>query len=63
MGSCKVKSSWVAADLVGKLAFQRNATGLVVTLSATKPCDHAFTLKISGFDLAASEPKMAGGTR
>jgi alpha-L-fucosidase len=63
-GAPGIKGDAVNVELLGckdKLAFQRNATGLVVTLPATKPCHHAYALKITGFDLAASEPKMAGG--
>jgi alpha-L-fucosidase len=40
----------------GKVGFQREPAGLVVTLPAEKPCGHAFVLKITGLDLAASEP-------
>jgi len=39
-----------------KIAWTRTADGLVVTLPDTKPCDHAYVLKIEGLDLAASTP-------
>ena len=39
-----------------KPAWTQTADGLVVTLPATKPCDHAYALKIEGLDLAASMP-------
>jgi len=32
----------------GSLKFTRGAQGLVVTLPASKPCDHAFALRIEG---------------
>jgi hypothetical protein len=38
------------------LKFQRTEDGLVVEMPATKPCDHAWALKIEGLDLARSEP-------
>jgi alpha-L-fucosidase len=37
----------------GDLAWSRREDGLTVTMPAQKPCDHAFTLKIEGLDLAA----------
>ncbi len=39
-----------------KLAFSQTEGGLIVTLPAQKPCDHAYALKITGLDLAASMP-------
>ena len=39
-----------------KLAWTQTANGLVVTMPAQKPCDHAYALKITGLDLAASMP-------
>ena len=39
-----------------KLAWTQTAEGLVVTVPAQKPCDHAYALKIEGLDLAASQP-------
>ena len=39
-----------------KPAWTQTAEGLVVTLPAQKPCDHAYVLKIEGLDLAASQP-------
>ncbi len=39
-----------------KLAWTQTAAGLVVTLPAQKPCDHAYALKITGLDLTASQP-------
>jgi alpha-L-fucosidase len=42
----------------GKVAFERTADGLAVTLPEKKPCAHAFALKITGLDLAVSEPVM-----
>lgn len=38
------------------LAWERTAAGLVVTLPAEKPCDHAYALKIEGLNVAASRP-------
>ncbi len=38
------------------LPFERTAQGLVVTLPAQKPCDHAWALKIVGLDLTTSDP-------
>ena len=38
------------------LVFSQTAEGLVVTMPAQKPCDHAYALKIEGLDLAASQP-------
>ena len=40
----------------GKVPFVRTADGLVVTMPAQKPCDHAYALKIEGLDLAMSQP-------
>ena len=39
-----------------KLTWAQTADGLVVTLPAQKPCDHAYALKIEGLDLTASKP-------
>ena len=39
-----------------KLTWTQTADGLVVTLPAHKPCDHAYALKIEGLNLAASRP-------
>lgn len=36
---------------VGKVDFTRDAEGLKVKLPSQKPCDHAYTLKISGNDI------------
>ncbi len=44
------------------LPFTRTADGLVVTLPAQKTGDHAWALKITGIDLAASEPVAMTGT-
>jgi hypothetical protein len=58
-GAPGIKGDVTGVELLGckdKIAFKRDATGLVVTLPATQPCEHAFTLKITGLDLAASEP-------
>ena len=41
-----------------KIEFARKPEGLVVTLPAKKPCDHAWCLKIEGLDLEASKPKI-----
>ncbi len=41
-----------------KIEFARKPEGLVVTLPAKKPCDHAWCLKIEGLDLKASKPKI-----
>jgi alpha-L-fucosidase len=60
-GADGIRGDATQVELLGrkeKLAFKRDATGLVVTLPAQKPCEHAFVLKISGFDLAASAPKL-----
>ncbi len=35
----------------GKVQFTRDEEGLKVTLPSSKPCEHAYTLKISGKDL------------
>jgi alpha-L-fucosidase len=35
----------------GKLKFTQSASGLVVSLPAQKPCDFAWSLKITGTDL------------
>ncbi|MBV9851245.1 MAG: alpha-L-fucosidase [Armatimonadetes bacterium] len=40
----------------GNVPFTRTVDGLVVTLPAQRPCDHAYVLKIRGLNLAASEP-------
>ena len=40
----------------GKLAFQREPAGLVVSLPQAQPCEAAWALKITGLDLAASQP-------
>ncbi len=40
----------------GDVPFTQTADGLVVTLPQTKPCDHAYALKVEGLDLAASTP-------
>ena len=42
----------------GPVPFARTADGLVVTLPAQKPCKHAYALRITGLDLAASRPVM-----
>jgi alpha-L-fucosidase len=39
----------------GKLQWSQTAEGLVVTLPAQKPCEHAFVLKISGADFKPVE--------
>jgi alpha-L-fucosidase len=60
-GAPGIKGAVTGVELLGckeKLAFTRDATGLVVTLPAQKPCEHAYALKITGFDLAASEPQV-----
>ena len=40
----------------GDVPFTQTADGMVVTLPANKPCDHAYVLKVTGLDLAASNP-------
>ena len=40
----------------GKVEFNREPTGLVVTLPEKQPCETAWALKITGLDLAASQP-------
>jgi alpha-L-fucosidase len=40
----------------GDRPFKRTADGLEVTLPDAKPCDHAYVLKITGLDVAASQP-------
>lgn len=37
------------------LEFTQNAEGLLVSMPAKKPCDYAFVLKITGFQLGGSE--------
>lgn len=58
-GAPGIRGDVTGVELVGapgKLAFRREADALVVTLPARKPCDHAWALKITGLDLAASAP-------
>jgi alpha-L-fucosidase len=40
----------------GPVPFTHTADGLVATMPAKPPCDHAYVLKITGLDLAASTP-------
>ena len=40
----------------GPVPFTRTAHGLLATMPATKPCDHAYVLKITGLDMVASHP-------
>ena len=40
----------------GKVEFKREPTGLVVTLPEKQPCETAWALKITGLNLAASQP-------
>ncbi len=47
----------------GALAFTRTADGLVVTLPTQKTGDHAWVLKITGLDLAASEPSASDASQ
>jgi len=42
----------------GKIEFMRKPEGLMVTLPAKKPCEHAWCLRIEGLDLAASQPEI-----
>ncbi len=54
-----IKGTVSSVRLLGskeKVKWTRDATGLVVTLPAQKPGEHAYVLKIQGLDLAASEP-------
>jgi alpha-L-fucosidase len=56
-----IRGDVTGVELLGcreKIAFKREASGLVVTLPAKKPCEHAYVLKITGFDLADSEPTI-----
>jgi alpha-L-fucosidase len=39
-----------------KLTWRQTADGLEVTVPVSKPCDHAYALKIEGLNLAASHP-------
>jgi alpha-L-fucosidase len=41
-----------------KLEYSRGDKGLVVTLPSQRPCEHAWVVKITGLDLAASEPSF-----
>lgn len=41
-----------------KLQWKRDMTGLQVTLPAKQPCEHAWALKITGIDVAASTPAV-----
>lgn len=53
-GAPGIQGDVAAVELLGcpeRLAFKRGADGLVVTLPAKKPCEHAYVLKITGFDL------------
>jgi len=43
----------------GKLDWSQTASGLVVKLPSQKPCDYAFTLKISGKSLGSAPPGQA----
>jgi alpha-L-fucosidase len=43
----------------GNLPFVRNQDGLTAVLPRQKPCDHAYSLEISGLDLAASKPSAS----
>jgi alpha-L-fucosidase len=59
-GATGIKGDVAAVSLLGcseQLQFKREAAGMVVKLPPKKPCEHAFALKITGLDLAASEPK------
>ena len=40
----------------GPVPFTRTAGGLVATMPAQRPCDHAYVLKVTGLNLAASRP-------
>ncbi len=40
----------------GEVPFRRTAGGLVVSLPKDRPCDHAYVLKVTGLDVAASRP-------
>jgi len=42
----------------GKLKFTQDADGLKVTLPADKPCDYAYTLKISGLKMNPPGPAV-----
>ena len=58
-GAPGIRGDVTGVELVGvpgKLAFRREAEALVVTLPARRPCDHAWALRITGLDLAASAP-------
>jgi alpha-L-fucosidase len=44
----------------GKLAWQQTPEGLEVSLPAQRPGEHAWLLKITGLDLAASQPTEPG---
>ena len=44
-----------------KLAWTQTADGLTVTSPPAKPCDHAYVLKITGLDLASSQPVAPAG--
>lgn len=60
-GAPGIKGDVTGVELLGckeQLTFKRDATGLVVTVPAQKPCDHAFALKITGLDLAGAEPQV-----
>ena len=60
-GAPGLKGDVTGVKLLGckeNLAFKRDASGLVVTLPSEKPCGHAFALKITGLDLAGSEPVL-----
>jgi alpha-L-fucosidase len=40
----------------GKLEWTRNESGLSVTMPGNKPCDFAYTLKITGLDISGAMP-------
>lgn len=42
----------------GPLQYNRTADGLVITLPATKPCDHAWVFKVEGIDVQNSNPVL-----
>lgn len=58
-GASGIKGDVKSVRLLGssaKLPWTRTREGLEISLPAQKPCDHAWALKITGLDLAASEP-------
>lgn len=58
-GASGIKGGVRSVSLLGaaeKLKWERTPSGLEVTLPEKEPCEHAWVLKITGLDVAGSEP-------